>query len=148
MCIDFLNGTLWVRFHGRYWNKSFIDGSNTWGVNRTDPWGPEMDHPPLGRSYVVWYVMCLDSLNWALWVIFHCRYWYQSFIDVSNICGVDSTDPWGPEMDHPPFGRSYLVVMPSYDISCVLIFFSGLYGLDSMADIDINPSTMGPMLGV
>ena len=53
--------------------------------------------------------MCLDSLNWALWVRFHGRYWYQSFIDGSNIWGVDRTDPWGPEMDHPPLGRSYLV---------------------------------------
>ena len=34
----------------------------------------------------------------------------------------------GPEMDHPPLGRSYLVVVPSYDISGALIPLSGLYG--------------------
>ena len=174
MCIDFLNGTLWVKFHGWYWYQSFIDGSNIWGVDRTDPWGPDMDHPPLGRSYLVvwpqydmscvlilltglygwdstadidinpssmgigpqlfgssaavWYVMCLDSLNWTLWVRLHGWYWYQSFIDGSNNWGVDRTDPWGPEMDHPPLGRSYLVVVPSYDMSCALISFTGLYG--------------------
>ena len=213
MCPDSLNWALWVRFHGRYWYQSFIDGSNIWGVDRTDPWGPEMDHPPLGRSYlvvvpsydmscalilltglygwdsmvdidinpssmgpifgvwmdrplgsrnrpsaigpqlfgssaVVWYVMCPDSLNWALWVRFHGRYWYQSFIDGSNISGVDRTDPWGPEMDHPPLSRSYLVVVPSYDMSCALIVLTGLYGWDSMVDIDINPSSMGPIFGV
>ena len=110
MCPDSLNW--WVR-------------SNIWGVDRTDPWGPEMDHPPYGpqlfgsSSAVVWYVMCPDSLNWALWVRFHGRYWYQSFIDGSNIGpsaigrylvvdshdrplgsrnGVmDRTDPWGPD---------------------------------------------------
>ena len=182
MCPDSLNWTLWVRFHGRYWYQSFIDGSNIWCVDRTDPWGPLMDHPPLGRSYlvvvpsydmscalilltglygwdsigpqlfgssaVVWYVMCPDSLNWTLWVRFHGRYWYQSFIDGSNIWGVDRTDPWGPEMDHPPFGRSYLVVLPSYDMSCALILLTGLYGWDSMVDIDINPASMGPIFGV
>ena len=153
MCPDSLNSALWVRFHGRYWYQSFIDGSNIWGVDRTDPWGPEMDHPPLGRSYLVVvpsyeYVMCPDSLNWALWVRFHGRYWYQSFIDGSNIWGVDRTYPWGPEMDHPPLGRSYLVVVPSYDMSCALMVLTGLYGWYSMVDIDINPSSMGPIFGV
>ena len=213
MCLDSLNWALWVRFHSRYWYQSFIDGTNIWGVDRTDPWGPEMDHALLGRSYlvvvpsydmscalilltglygcysmvdidinpssmgpifgvwigltlgvpkwtirhwaaaicssaVVWYVMCLDSLNWALWVRFHSRYWYQSFIDGSNIWGVDRTDSWGPEMDHPPLGRSYLVVVPSYDMSCALILLTGLYGWDSIVDIDINPSSMGPIFGV
>ena len=61
--------------------------------------------------------MCLDSLNWAQWVRFLDRYWYQSFIDGSNIWGVDRTDPWGPEMDHPPLGRSYLVV----ESSCYMV---------------------------
>ena len=42
--------------------------------------------------------------------------------------GVDRTDPWGPEMDHPPLGRSYLVVVPSYDMSCALIILTELYG--------------------
>ena len=109
-----------------------------------------------GSSAVVWYVMCLDSLNYALWVVFHGRYWYKSFIDESNIWGVDRTDPWGPEMNHTPLGRSYLVVVPSYDISCALILLTGLYWWYSMADFDINPSSMclkfamwiGPTLGV
>ena len=61
---------------------------------------------------------------------------------------MDRTDPWGPEMDHSPLGRSYLVVVPSYDVSCASIILSGLYGLDFMADIDINPSSMGPIIGV
>ena len=81
------------------------------GVDRTDPWGSEMDHPPLGRSYLVvvpsYEVICVDFLNGTLWVSFHDWYWYQSFIGGSNILGVDRTDPWGPEMDHPPLGRSY-----------------------------------------
>ena len=192
MCLDSLNWALWVRFHGRYWYQSFIDGSNIWCVERTDHWGLEMDHPALGRSYllvvpsydmsivlilltglygwdsmadidinpslmgpifgvwigptlgsrnrpsaigpqlfgssaVVWYIMCIYSINWALWVGYHGRYWYQSYIDGSNIWSVDRTDPWGPEMDHPPLGRSYLVVVPSYDISCALISLTGLY---------------------
>ena len=212
MCPDFLNWVLSVRFHGRYWYQSFIDGSNIWGVDRSNPWGPEMVHPPLGRtnlvvvssndiscalilltgpygwdsmvdidinpssmgpifivwhrplgsrngpsaigpqlfgsSAVVWYVMCPDSLNWALWVRFNGRYWYQSFIDGSNIYGVNKTDHWGPEMDNPPLGRSYLVVVPSYDMSCALILLTGLYGRDSMLDIDINRSSMGPIFGM
>ena len=52
MCFDFLNGTHWVRFHGWYWYQSLIDDSNIWGVDRADPWGPEMGHPQLGRSYL------------------------------------------------------------------------------------------------
>ena len=92
--------------------------------------------------------MCPDSLNWALWVRFHGRYWYQSFIDGSNIWGVDRTDPWGPEMDHPPLGRRYLVVVPSYDMECALILLKGLYGWDSKVDIDMNPSSMGPIFVV
>ena len=180
MCVDFPNGILWFRFHGPYWYQSFIYGSNIWRVDRTDPWDPVMDHPPLGRSYlvvvpsydiscyfllliglygwdsmadidinpssmgplfgvwiglslgsrngpstigpqlfassaVVWYIMWLYSLNLALLVKFQGRYWYQSFIDESNIWGVDRTESWGPEMDHPLLGRSYLVVVPSYD---------------------------------
>ena len=92
--------------------------------------------------------MCLDYLNWALWVVFDVRYWYQFFIDGSNIWGVDRTDPRDSEMDHPPLGRSYLVVVPSYDMSCALILLTGLYGWYSMVDIDINPSSMGPIFGV
>ena len=101
-----------------------------------------------GSSAVVWYVMCIDFPNWTLWVIFHGWYWYQSFIDGSNIWVVDRTDPWGPEMDHPPLGRSYLVVVPSYDMSCVLILLTGLYGWDSTAHFDNNPSSVGPIFGV
>ena len=111
--------------------------------------GPSAIGPQLfASSAVVWYVMCPDSLNWALRVRFNGRYWYQSFINGSNIWGVGSTDPWGPEMDHPPLGRSYLVVVPSYDMSCALILLTGLYGWDSMVDIDINPSSMCPIFGV
>ena len=61
---------------------------------------------------------------------------------------MDRTDLSGPEMDHPPLGRSYLVVLQSYDMSCTLILLSGLYGLDFIADIDINPSSMGPIFEV
>ena len=64
-----------------------------------------------------------------------------------NIWGVDRTDPWGPEMDHPPLGRSYLVVVSLYDMSCVLILLTGLCGWDSTADIDINPSSKVQYLG-
>ena len=67
-------------------------------------------------------------------------------MDRSNISGVDRTDPWGPEMDHPLLGRSYLVVVPSYDMSCAQISLTGLYGWDSMVDIDINLPSMGPIL--
>ena len=153
MCLYSLNWALWVIFHGLYRYQSFIDGSNIWGVDRTDPWGPEMDHLLLGRSYflvVPSYDMSshLYYLNWALWVRFYCRYWYQSFIDGSNIWGADRIDPWGPEMDHPPLGRSTLVVVPLYDMSCAFIVITGLYVWDSMADIDINPSSMGPIFGV
>ena len=134
MCIDFLNGTLWVRFHGWCWYQSFIDGSNIWGVDRTDPWGPEMDHPPLGRSYLVvvpsydmscalmsmgkiswhWYQSFIDGSKRdemdhpPIWVRFHGWCWYQSFIDGSNIWGVDRTDPSsaiGPQL----FGSSTVV---------------------------------------
>ena len=111
--------------------------------------GPSTIGPQLfGSSAVVWYVMGPDSLNWALWVRFHGRYWYQSYIGGSNIWGVDRTDHWGPEMDHPPLGRSYLVVVPSYDMSCALILLTGPYRWDSMVDIDINPPSMGPIFGV
>ena len=212
-CLDSLKRTLWVWFHGWYWYQSFIDGSNIWGVDRTDPWGLKIDHPLFGRSYlvvvpsydissaliiltglygwdsmtgidinpssngpifgvwvgpplgfrngpsaigpqlfgssaVVWYVRFLDYLNLTPWVRFHGWYWYQSFIDGSNIWGVARTDPWGPEMDHPPLGRSYLVVVPSYAMSGSLILLTRFYGWDSMAGIDINPSLMGPIFGV
>ena len=111
--------------------------------------GPSEIGPQLfGSSAVVWYVRCLDSLNWTLWMSFHGWYWYQSFIDGSNIWGVDRTDPWRPEMDHLPLGRSYLVLVPSYDMSGSLNLLTGYYGWDSMANIDINPSSMGPIFGM
>ena len=91
--------------------------------------------------------MCLDSFNWVLLVRFHGRNWYQSFINGSNIWIVDRTEPWVPEMDHLSLGRSYLVIVPSYDMSCALILLTGLFGCDSMADIDINPSLRGPIFG-
>ena len=55
---------------------------------------------------------------------------------------------FGVWMDHPPLGRSYLVVVPSYDMSCALIFLTGFYGLDYMADIDLNSLSMGSIFGV
>ena len=111
--------------------------------------GPSAVGPQqFGSNAFVWYVMCLDSLNWAQWVRFLDRYWYQFFIDGSNIRGVDRTDPWGSEMDHPPLGRSYLVVEPSYDMSYALIFLTGFYRWDFMVDIDINPSSVGPIFDV
>ena len=150
---DSLNWALWVRFHGRYWYQSFIDGSNIWGVDRTNPWGPEIDHPPLGRSYLV--VVPSYDTSWAL-ILLIGLYGWDSMVDIDInplsmgpcIWGVERTDPWGPEMDHPPLGRSYLVVVPSYDMSCALILLTGLYGWDSMVDIDINPSSMGPIFRV
>ena len=99
-------------------------------------------------SAVLWYVRCLDSLNWTLWVRFHGWYWYRSFIDGTNIWSVDRTDPWGPEMDHPPLGRSCLVVVPSSEMSGDLRLLAGPYGWDSMAGIVINPSSMGPIFRV
>ena len=42
----------------------------------------------------------------------------------------------------------YLVIVPSYNMSCDLIFLTVLSGLDFMADIDINPSSIGPIFGV
>ena len=130
----------------------FIDGSNIWGVDRTDPWGPEMDHPPLGRSYLV--VVPSYDMSGALILLTGLSGWdSMAGIDINPssmgpIFGcVDRTDPWGPEMDHPPLGRSYLVVVPSYDMSGALILLTGLYGWDSMAGIDINPSPMGPIYG-
>ena len=50
-------------------------------------------------------------------------------------------------MDHPPWARFYLVVVPTYGVLCTLILLTGLYGLDFMANIDINSSSMGPIFG-
>ena len=106
--------------------------------------GPQL----FGSSAVEWYVLCIDFLNWNLWEEFHGWSWYQSFIDGSNMWGVDRTDPWGPEMDHPTLGGSYLVVVPSYDMSCAFIILTGLYGWYCMVVIDINPSSMRTIFGV
>ena len=46
MWLDSANWTLSVRFDGWYWYQYFFDGSNIWGVDRTEPWGPKMDQPP------------------------------------------------------------------------------------------------------
>ena len=51
-------------------------------------------------------------------------------------------------MDHPLLGSSYLVVEPSYDMSCTLILLTELFGKDCMADIDINSASMGPIFAV
>ena len=50
--------------------------------------------------------------------------------------------------DHNPLGCENFVVVQTYDMSCALILLTGLYGWDSMVDIDINPSSMGPIFGV
>ena len=62
--------------------------------------------------------------------------------------GVVRIDLWGPEMDHPPLGRIYFVVVSSYAMSGALILLTGLYGRDSTAGINSNPSLMGPIFGV
>ena len=49
-------------------------------------------------------------------------------------------------MDHPPLDHSYLIVVPTHDMSGALILLTGLLGLDSMAGTDINPSSMGLLL--
>ena len=111
--------------------------------------GPSAIGPQLfGSSAVVWCVRCLDSLNWTLWVRFHGWYWYQPFIDGSNIWGVGRTDPWGHEIDHPALGRSYLVVVPSYDMSGALILFNWTLWVRFHGRFEINPSSMGPIFGV
>ena len=152
-CLDSLNWTLWVRYHGWYWYQPLIDGSNIWVCGKDRPLGSRNGPSAIGpqqfvRNAVVWYVNCLVSFNWTLWVRFHGWYWFQSFMDGSNIWGVGRTDPLGPEMDNPPSGRSYLVVVLSYDMSGALILLTGLYGWYSIRGIDTNPSSMGPIFGV
>ena len=44
--------------------------------------------------------------------------------------------------------RSYFVVVPSYDMSASFILLTGHYGRDSMTNIDINPSFVGPIFRV
>ena len=152
-CLNSFNWTLLVRIHGWHWYQSFIDGSNIWGVDRTDPWGPEMSRPPLGSSYLV--VMPSHDMSGAL-IFLTGLYGWDSMdgIDINPSSmgpifgGVERTDLLGPEIDHPPLGCSYLVVVMSYDRSGALILLTGLYGWDSMAGIDINPPSMGPIFGV
>ena len=69
--------------------------------------------------------------HWTVAIYIHGWYWYQFFIDGSNIWCVDRTDPWSSKMGHPP-----------------LIFLTGLCGRDFISDIDINPSWMGPIFRV
>ena len=150
--LDSLNWTLWLRFHVRYWYQSFIDGSNIWGVDRTDPWGPEMDHPPLDCSYLVVVPPYDMSCALLLLTVFYGLD-FVADIDINPssmgpIFGVLIGPTWGPEMYHPPLGCSYLVAVPSYDMSRTLIFWTRLYWWDSMPDIDINPSSMGPIFWV
>ena len=111
-----------------------------------------MDHPPLSRSYLVVVVSFDMSCDFILLI---GLYVWDSMADIDinpslmrPYWGVDRTDPWGPEMDHPPLNRFYLVVVASFDMSCDFILLIGLYVWDSMADIDINPSSMGPIFGV
>ena len=96
-------------------------------VDRTEPWGSEMDHPPLGRSYLV--VVSSYDISCAL-ILFVKIPWMISIsnlFDRSNSWGVDRTYPRGPEFDDLPLGWSYLVVVLSF-MSCALIFLTGLYG--------------------
>ena len=153
MCLNSLNWALWVKFHGRYWYQSFIDGFNIWGVDRTDPWGPEIDHPPLGRSYLV--VVPSYDMSCAL-ILSTGLFGWNSMADID--INLSSMGPifkvWIgptlgiPKIDLPPLGVSYMVVVPSYDMSYALIFLMWFYGLDFMVDIDINTSSMGPIFGV
>ena len=153
MCLDSLNWAIWVLFHGRCWYQSFIDEFNIWGVDRTDPCGLDMDHPPLGRSYSG--VVPSYDMSCALILLTRLYGWY-SMVDIDinpssmrTIFGVwIGPTLWVPKWTIPPLGRSYLVVVRLYDMSCVLIFLTGFYGLDFMADIGINPSSMGPIFGV
>ena len=129
MWLDSFYLALWVIFAIYYWYQSFTDGSNSWGADRTDPCGPIMDHPPLGRSKFVssafvWYVMKLDYPNHAIWVKFNVWYWYQSLLDLSNISAVERTDYLCHEMEDTLLGRSYLVVASSYDMTCCFIFLN------------------------
>ena len=41
-----------------------MDWSNILGVYRIDPWGPEIDYPPLGRIYLV--AVPSYDMSWAL----------------------------------------------------------------------------------
>ena len=46
---------------------------NIWGVDRINPWGPEMDHPPLGRSYLVREASCYKAMIFVTCMIFMGR---------------------------------------------------------------------------
>ena len=72
-------------------------------------------------SAVLWYFMWLDSTDQALLVRCNGWYRYQSLIDYSNIWGVDRKDPSGPEMVYHLLGRTILVLLHWYDMSCGLI---------------------------
>ena len=102
-------------------------------MDRTDPWVPEMDHPPLGRNNMV-EVPSYDMSGSLILLTGHFGSDSMANIDINtswmslNNWGVDRTDPWGHEMDRPPFGRSYLVVVLSFDMSDALILLTGHYG--------------------
>ena len=89
-----------------------------------------------GSSALVWYVMCLDFLNGALWVRFHGWYFYKSFIDGSNIGSVYRT-PLGSRNGQPTIGEELFDIRASVP-----------YGWESMADIAINHSSMCQIFGV
>ena len=157
-----LNSAPWVRYRGWYWYQSFIDVCNISGVDKTDPWNLEIGYlgcwwgRPLGfrigpcaicprlfgSSDVEWYITCFDYLIWALWLRFYGWHWYQSFIDGSNIWGVERTDTWSPEIDHSPLGCSYLEEMSRrlichvlYFLNCILwVRFHGWYWYQSFID--------------
>ena len=97
----------------------------------------------LGSSAVVWYVMSLDSLNWAIWMRFIGWYWYQSFIDGSNVWGVNRTDAWGPEMDQPPLGGSYFGRRVIQNNSVYIIVLRATAYIDCDGAPHVNPLSVG-----
>ena len=128
---------------GQRWNmwRRQILGIPKWAIHQ---WAAADRY----SSAVHWYIKKLYLLTRTSLERFNVWFWKQTLINESNIWSVDRTDPSGPEIDHPPWGRSYFIVCPSYGLSCALILFTGLYRWDSMVDIDINPSSMGPIFGV
>ena len=135
-----------------YWNQTLLNEYNIWGVDKTDPCGPEIDHPTWSRSYTV--VVPLYDMSCAL-IFLTGPYGIDFMADIdispSTMCpifGVWIGPTLGSRNGPSAIGRSYLVVVPSYDMSFALIILTGLYWWDSMTDIDINPSSMGPIFGV
>ena len=122
---------------GWYWYQSFIDRSNIWGVDGTDPLNPEMDHLALGYSYLV-EVQLYDILR--VLILLTDPYAWDSLTDILTDIDINpsSIGPifWvsmgpilkGSEMDHLPWSRSNFIVVPAYDLSWALIFLTGIYG--------------------